>query len=136
MITMIRKPATPEAETREQTSRRLSVETAILAEKSEAAPEAEVKPAPPAKKKAATVVRKKTAGKPRQVKWVEARDRRDLNVEKARLMTSARYYMEKMDFDNVRTQLKSLVNIDPKNTAYKKMLRRVETVLKTETEKE
>jgi hypothetical protein len=92
---------------------------------------------PPAKKKIAVAAKKKTrVVKPKAaVNFVEAKEKGELNLTKAKLVTSARYYMERMDFDQVQAQLRTLVKIDPRNQQYKKMLQRVDTVIKTEKEK-
>jgi hypothetical protein len=92
----------------------------------------------PAKKKVALAPKKKKAPAARPkpaVNFVEAKEKSELNLTKAKIVTSARYYMERMDFNKVQGQLRTLVKIDPHNQAYKKMLQRVETVIKTEKEK-
>lgn len=92
---------------------------------------------PPARKKAVLVAKKKKApARPKPaVNFVEAREKSELNLAKAKVVTSARYYMERMDFNKVEGQLRTLVKIDPHNQEYKKMLQRVDTVIKTEKEK-
>jgi hypothetical protein len=132
LITMIKISASTEArartENREQTSRRLEVETAKLA--------VQPKPAPPPKKKRPSLARKPRPAPRKKMVLVEVLGKnKELNLKKAKLLTTTRYYMEKMDFDTVRSLLKSLVAIDPANKEYQKMLRRVEVVIKTEKEK-
>jgi hypothetical protein len=92
---------------------------------------------PPAKKKVALATKKKarTLRPKPAVNFVEAREKSELNLAKAKIVTSARYYMERMDFGEVQSQLRTLVKIDPHNQQYKKMLQRVDTVIKTEKEK-
>ena len=93
---------------------------------------------PPAKKKVALAVKKKRtpAARPKPaVNFIEAKEKNELNLTKAKIVTSARYYMERMDFNKVQGQLRTLVRIDPHNQEYKKMLQRVDTVLKAEKEK-
>lgn len=85
------------------------------------------KPVPPAKPKAV-----KAAPPKKQLKFVPVDDLRELNLAKAKLVTTAHYYMEKMDFDKVQGQLRTLVKIDPKNQEYKKMLQRVNQVIEAE----
>ncbi len=86
-------------------------------------------PAAPAVKKKVVkaVVRPK-----KQLKFVAVDNSRELNLTKAKLVTTARYYMEKMDFAQVQGQLNTLVKIDPKNKEYKKMLQRVNKVIEAE----
>jgi hypothetical protein len=152
IITMIQKSATPGAETPAQQGERLGRETALLAASAEVVPQPEAVPqpvappppqkiaAPPAKKKVAVVVKKKTTriARPKQIKqikFVEVDKSKDLNLAKAKIVTTARYYMERMDFDKVHGQLSTLVKIDPHNQAYKKMLQRVDKVIQAEKER-
>ncbi|MFA4967750.1 MAG: hypothetical protein WC624_05990, partial [Candidatus Margulisiibacteriota bacterium] len=134
MIAMLKKAASPEAETREEQSRRLEIRTAQLAEKAKSAvlPE-EVKPPLPVKKK--TVARIKPGKKLKKINFVEVGKDKVLNATEVKLVTIARYYMGKMDFDKVQTSLQYLTRLDPSNKEYRKMLQRVQTVIKTEKEK-
>lgn len=154
MITMIQKPVTPEAETPVQQDQRLSRETALLAAKAVTPiPHPQVPPAkvvqpkpvrpapriapPPAKKKVVIAAKKKVRpARPKAaVNFVEAKEKTDLNLTKAKIVTNARYYMERMDFNKVQSQLRTLVKIDPHNQQYRKMLQRVNTVVKAEKER-
>jgi len=134
IIAMLKKATSPEAETRAEQSRRLELNTAQLAAAAKPAilPQ-EAKPPLPAKKK--TAVRIKPGKKLKKINFVEVGQDKVLNVTEVKLVTIARYYMAKMDFDKVQTSLKYLIRLDPANQEYRKMLQRVQTVIKTEKEK-
>ncbi|HVN67195.1 MAG TPA: hypothetical protein VMT55_02400, partial [Candidatus Sulfotelmatobacter sp.] len=116
-------------ETREQVSRRLEIETAQMAAK---VPSAPPKTPPPPKKKQPGLAKRPRIAPKKKMFLVETEK---LNLKKAKLVTTTRYYMEKMDFGTVRTLLKSLVEIDPANQEYRKMLHRVDVVIEMEKER-
>jgi hypothetical protein len=101
-------------------------------------------PAPPRKVKtkpapkqirARPVARSQRPVNTRKMKFVEVGARRELSASESRLVTTTRYYMEKMEFDKVHDSLTSLIKLAPSDRHYRQMLRRVDKVIKTETEK-
>ena len=71
----------------------------------------------------------------RKMKFVQVFARRELSPSESRLVTTTRYYMEKMEFDKVQASLTALIKLAPSDQHYRQMLRRVDKVIKTETEK-
>jgi hypothetical protein len=66
-------------------------------------------PRPPLKKAKPAVARKPRPAAPnKKMVWVEVNKTNELNREKAKLITTTRFYMGKMEFAKVRSQLRAL----------------------------
>ena len=139
MVMLVGRVATKEAAERQAEAKRLAAEADILAAEAgdkaararallsgEAAGEQRVQMAikpvvrMPAVKKRGPVVavrpRPKTAGSD--------------GVFKARFATVARFYLEKMEYKKVKTQLQAMLKIDPRNKEMRSMLGRVDKLIK------
>ncbi|MBI5078580.1 hypothetical protein HZB08_00970 [Candidatus Saganbacteria bacterium] len=126
LIMLVGKGATREAE-----AKKLAVEAEILAREAEekarraselagakTAPLQSVMPPPQLPKAGAPVVKRKSP--------VVVRS----NSAKTRLITSAHFYLEKLDYEKARPQLIALLRMEPGNREVRAMLKRVETVIK------
>jgi hypothetical protein len=90
---------------------------------------------PRAKKQAGkTAWRARRPVKRKKMSFVEVFARRELSESESRLVTTTRYYMEKMEFNKVKDSLTSLVRLAPSDRHYRLMLRQVEKIIQ-ETEK-
>ena len=78
---------------------------------------------------------KRPAVSTRKMKFVQVFAQRELSPSESRLVTTTRYYMEKMEFDKVQASLTALIKLAPSDQHYRQMLRRVDKVIKTEKNK-
>lgn len=76
----------------------------------------------------------KTKVKTRKVKFIAAESPVDPNLTKAQKATVAHFYLEKQDYIKAREQLKSMLKTEPGNHEVKRLLNRVEIMIKIDKE--
>jgi hypothetical protein len=85
------------------------------------------RPAKPSAKKPAKQLAKRPAG-------TAAPDKTDLDLQKVKLLTSARANMLQKEYDRADKQLRALVRLEPDNANFQRMLTRLHAVIKNREE--